>query len=64
MFHLIWYVLIGLLSGLIAKSVMHVHITLLWTMVLGIIGSILGRLNNGERVDPQEVERALGEHMA
>jgi uncharacterized membrane protein YeaQ/YmgE (transglycosylase-associated protein family) len=42
MFHLIWYVLIGLLSGLIAKSVMHVHITLLWTIVLGIIGSILG----------------------
>jgi uncharacterized membrane protein YeaQ/YmgE (transglycosylase-associated protein family) len=35
-------VLIGLLSGLIAKSVMHVHITLLWTIVLGIIGSILG----------------------
>ena len=29
-----------------------------------IIDSILGRLNNGERVDPQEVERALGEHMA
>jgi uncharacterized membrane protein YeaQ/YmgE (transglycosylase-associated protein family) len=42
MLHLIWYVLIGLLSGLIAKSVMHVHITLLWTIVLGIIGSILG----------------------
>jgi hypothetical protein len=29
-----------------------------------IIDSILTRLNNGERVDPQEVERALGEHMA
>jgi hypothetical protein len=29
-----------------------------------IINSILGRLNSGERVDPQEVERALGEHMA
>ena len=42
MFHLIWYVLIGLLSGLIAKSVMHVHMTLLWTIVLGIVGSILG----------------------
>ena len=29
-----------------------------------IIDSILGRLNNGERVEPQEVERALAEHMA
>lgn len=42
MFHLIWYILIGLISGLIAKSVMHVHMTLLWTIVLGIIGSIVG----------------------
>ncbi|HUK16692.1 MAG TPA: hypothetical protein VLW65_09775 [Bryobacteraceae bacterium] len=29
-----------------------------------IIDGILSRLNSGERVDPQEVERALGEHMA
>jgi hypothetical protein len=29
-----------------------------------IIDSILGRLNGGERVDPQEVERVLGDHMA
>jgi hypothetical protein len=29
-----------------------------------IIGAILNRLNNGERVDPQEVERALHGHMA
>jgi uncharacterized membrane protein YeaQ/YmgE (transglycosylase-associated protein family) len=42
MFHLIWYILIGLLSGFIAKLVMHVHITFFWTIVLGIIGSILG----------------------
>jgi uncharacterized membrane protein YeaQ/YmgE (transglycosylase-associated protein family) len=42
MFHLIWYVLIGLISGVIAKNVMHVHMTLFWTIVLGIIGSILG----------------------
>jgi uncharacterized membrane protein YeaQ/YmgE (transglycosylase-associated protein family) len=42
MFHLIWYVLIGLLSGVIAKSLMHVHMTIFWTIVLGIIGSILG----------------------
>jgi uncharacterized membrane protein YeaQ/YmgE (transglycosylase-associated protein family) len=41
MFHLVWYILIGLVSGFIAKSVMHVHIAIFWTIVLGIIGSIL-----------------------
>ena len=29
-----------------------------------IINAILNRLNEGERVAPDEVERALGEHMA
>ena len=29
-----------------------------------IIDSILTRLNNGEKVDPREVESALGDHMA
>jgi uncharacterized membrane protein YeaQ/YmgE (transglycosylase-associated protein family) len=42
MFHLIWYILIGLISGVIAKSVMHVHMTIFWTIVLGVIGSIFG----------------------
>src|ERR1700691_459456 len=42
MFHLVWYILIGLISAVIAKSVMHVHMTIFWTIVLGIIGSILG----------------------
>jgi uncharacterized membrane protein YeaQ/YmgE (transglycosylase-associated protein family) len=42
MFHLIWYVLIGLFSGIIAKSVMHVHMTIFWTTVVGIVGSIVG----------------------
>ena len=42
MFHLIWYIVIGLISGVIAKSVMQVHMTIFWTIVLGIIGSILG----------------------
>src|SRR5665213_976138 len=41
-FHLIWYLLIGLIAGVIAKSMMHVHMTMFWTVVLGIIGSILG----------------------
>ena len=42
MFHLIWYILVGLIAGVIAKSVMHVSMTIFWTIVLGIIGSILG----------------------
>jgi len=42
MFHILWYVIIGLLSGVIAKSVMHEHLTMFWTIVLGIVGSILG----------------------
>ena len=42
MLHLIWYIVIGLIAGVIAKSVMHVHMTLFWTIVLGIIGGILG----------------------
>jgi len=42
MFHLVWYIFIGLISGVIAKSVMHVHIAIFWTIVLGIIGSIIG----------------------
>ncbi len=29
-----------------------------------IIQSLLARLNEGEHLDPQEVERALGEHIA
>jgi len=38
MFHLIWYILVGLIAGMIAKSIMHVHMTIFWTIVLGIIG--------------------------
>jgi uncharacterized membrane protein YeaQ/YmgE (transglycosylase-associated protein family) len=36
MFHLIWYILIGLISGFIAKSVMHEHMTIFWTIVLAL----------------------------
>ena len=42
MFHLIWDILVGLIAGILAKSVMHVHMTIFWTIVLGIIGSIIG----------------------
>ncbi|MGD0912210.1 MAG: GlsB/YeaQ/YmgE family stress response membrane protein [Terracidiphilus sp.] len=42
MFHILWYLIIGLLAGLIGKSVMHVHMTLAWTIILGVVGSLLG----------------------
>ena len=42
MFHLIWYLLVGLIAGAIAKSVMHTHMTMFWTIALGIVGSIIG----------------------
>lgn len=42
MLHLIWYVVVGLITGVIAKSVMHLPMTIFWTIVLGIVGSILG----------------------
>ena len=44
MFHLIWYIIVGLIAGWVAKSVMHMHMSLLWTIVLGLVGSILGGL--------------------
>jgi uncharacterized membrane protein YeaQ/YmgE (transglycosylase-associated protein family) len=42
MLHLVWYILVGLIAGIIAKSIMHAHLTIFWTIVLGIIGSIIG----------------------
>ena len=42
MFHLIWYIIIGLIAGVVSKLIMHVHLALFWTIVLGIIGSIIG----------------------
>ena len=42
MFHLIWYLIVGLIAGLVARSVMHLHLTLLWTVLLGIVGSLVG----------------------
>ena len=41
MFHLIWYVIVGLIAGFVAKSAMHLHLTLFWTIVIGLVGSIV-----------------------
>ena len=44
MLHLIWYIIVGLIAGWAAKSLMHMHMSLVWTIVLGIVGSIVGGL--------------------
>jgi uncharacterized membrane protein YeaQ/YmgE (transglycosylase-associated protein family) len=54
MLHLIWYLIVGLIAGLVAKSVMHLHLTLLWTMVLGIIGSLVGGFATHLFIRPRE----------
>ena len=38
MLHLVWYIIVGLIAGFVAKSVMHLHMTLFWTTVLGLVG--------------------------
>jgi uncharacterized membrane protein YeaQ/YmgE (transglycosylase-associated protein family) len=42
MIHLIWYIVVGLIAGVIAKSVMHVHMKIFLNIVLVIIVSIMG----------------------
>ena len=44
MFHLVWYIIVGLIAGWAAKSIMHMHMSLVWTIGLGLVGSILGGL--------------------
>jgi uncharacterized membrane protein YeaQ/YmgE (transglycosylase-associated protein family) len=33
---------VGFIAGLVAKSVLHLHMTVFWTILLGLVGSILG----------------------
>src|SRR5207244_13579664 len=42
MLHLIWYIIVGLIAGWAAKSLMHMHLSLVWMIGLGIVGSIIG----------------------
>jgi uncharacterized membrane protein YeaQ/YmgE (transglycosylase-associated protein family) len=44
MLHLLWYIIVGLIAGWAAKSLMHMHMSLMWTIGLGIVGSIIGGL--------------------
>jgi len=42
MLHLIWYIFVGFIAGCVAKAFMHMHLSITWTVVLGIVGSIIG----------------------
>ena len=42
MLHLLWYIIVGFIAGFVAKSVLHLPMTVLWSTVLGLVGSILG----------------------
>ena len=42
MLHLIWYLIVGLIAGFVAKSAMHMHMALLGTIILGVVGSLVG----------------------
>ena len=42
MLHVVWYVIVGFLAGCVAKALMHTHLTIMWTIVLGMVGSIIG----------------------
>lgn len=42
MFYLIRYLVVGLIAGVIAKKVLDVHMTIVWTLLLGVVGSIVG----------------------
>jgi uncharacterized membrane protein YeaQ/YmgE (transglycosylase-associated protein family) len=42
MLHLIWYIIVGFIAGCVAKALMHTHLSITWTIVLGIVGSIIG----------------------
>ena len=42
MLHLIWYIFVGFIVGCVAKALMHTHLSITWTVVLGIVGSIIG----------------------
>lgn len=46
MFHIIWYLIIGFIVGLIARALLPGadHMGLLMTTVVGVVGSVLGGL--------------------
>ena len=44
MLHIIWSIIVGFIIGLIARTIMHEHMGLLATTLVGVGGSIVGGL--------------------
>lgn len=44
MLHILWSIIVGFFVGLIASAVMHTHLGLIGTTLLGIVGSVVGGL--------------------
>jgi uncharacterized membrane protein YeaQ/YmgE (transglycosylase-associated protein family) len=44
MLHIVWSILVGFTVGLIAKAIMHTHLSFIETTLLGIVGSVIGGL--------------------
>jgi uncharacterized membrane protein YeaQ/YmgE (transglycosylase-associated protein family) len=42
MLHLLWYIIVGFIAGFVAKSVLHLNMTLFWTFLFGLVASIVG----------------------
>ena len=42
MLHLLWYIIVGFIAGVVAKLILHLPITVFWATVLGLIASVVG----------------------
>ena len=41
MLHLIWYLIVGIIAGLQARSIMHPDIPLIWMILVGSVGAVV-----------------------
>ncbi len=59
MFHLLWYLIVGFVVGLIARAITPgvQHMGFLATTLLGIVGSLLGGVIGGVISKPREGAR-------
>jgi hypothetical protein len=64
MLHLIWYIIVGFLAGWVAKALLHVHLPIVWTIVLGIMvnpwrrgNSLILAAKRGRSLSPGGINR-------
>jgi uncharacterized membrane protein YeaQ/YmgE (transglycosylase-associated protein family) len=58
LFHIIWAVIVGFFTGLIARYLMSVHMGVIATMALGIVGSFVGGFLSNLIWKPKEGEKS------